>query len=262
VAGPGLDIDTALVVPCYNEAGRFPSARFQEFLGECPDLALVLVDDGSTDSTPQRLQELAGVAPDRVHLLTLPANRGKAEAVRAGLLRALELDVAAVGYWDADLATPLEAVSEFRAVLAERPQVELVMGARVVLLGRQIERRPLRHYVGRAAATAIALVLGLRVYDTQCGAKLLRVTPELGAILEQPFEARWIFDVELLARLVAVRGRAGAAEAIYELPLTVWADVAGSKVAAGDYLSAVRDLLRIRRRYFSSGGGPGALPRG
>ena len=110
--------------------------------------------------------------------------------------------------------------------------------------------------MGRAAATAIALVLGLRVYDTQCGAKLLRVTPRLPELLAEPFAAGWIFDVELLARLIVAHGSAARAEqVIYELPLESWADVPGSKVGSVDYLRAGLDLLRIRRRYFRSAGG-------
>jgi hypothetical protein len=116
--------------------------------------------------------------------------------------------------------------------------------------------------VGRAAATAIALVLGLRAYDTQCGAKLLRVTPALPGMLAEPFRAGWIFDVELLARLIQARGSsADAAEAIYELPLESWSDVPGSKVGLLDYLRAGVDLLRIQRRYFSGPRGGAAPPR-
>ena len=222
---------------------------------------MVLVDDGSRDATPERLREVAEAAPDRVHVLTLPANRGKAEAVRAGLQRALELEPAYVGYWDADLATPLPAVLEFRALLESRPEIELVQGARVVLMGRHIERRALRHYVGRVAATAIALVLGLRVYDTQCGAKLMRVTPALRGVLAEPFVAGWIFDVELLARLVGVWGSAErASEALFELPLERWRDVPGSKVGVASYLRAAVDLLRIRRRYAPASRSPAVPP--
>jgi dolichyl-phosphate beta-glucosyltransferase len=255
--------ETVLVVPCYNEAARLPAAEFESFLRKSPEVSVVFVDDGSTDRTPERLLEVAAVAPERVEILTLPANVGKAEAVRAGLLHALELDPGFVGYWDADLATPLSSLLQFRAVLEERPALELVLGARVVLLGRRIERRPLRHYLGRAAATAIALVLGLRVYDTQCGAKLFRVTPALSRLLAEPFGARWIFDVELLARLIVERGGPDAvAERIYEYPLEVWTDVPGSKLRLRDYARAATDLRRVHRRYLSRRRAASAPPPG
>jgi dolichyl-phosphate beta-glucosyltransferase len=126
------------------------------------------------------------------------------------------------------------------------------MGARVQLLGRQIERSVLRHHMGRLAATAIAIALGLRVYDTQCGAKLFRSTPRLRGLLAEPFLTSWVFDVEILARFVrSLRGAPGspAAERIYELPLRRWTDVPGSKVKPWDFVRSGAELFRIWSAY-------------
>lgn len=243
---------TLVVIPCYDEAARLPTASYAEFLRAHDDVGFVFVDDGSRDGTLALLRGIASEAPDRVEVLALPSNVGKAEAVRRGMLRALEGEAVAVGFWDADLATPLDAILEFQQLLDRRPEIDLVIGSRVVLLGRRIERRALRHYLGRVAATAIALSLGLRVYDTQCGAKLFRAGAPTRALFAEPFVARWIFDVEILARMLQAR-RAGplapAAAAICEVPLTRWVDVAGSKVRTRDYLRGAVDLWRIRRRY-------------
>jgi hypothetical protein len=157
-----------------------------------------------------------------------------------------------VGYWDADLATPLESIASFVALLRGRPELVLVMGSRVALLGRQIRRRYARHLLGRAFATAASLVLQLPVYDTQCGAKLFRVTPETAALFSQPFRTRWIFDVEILARMV-VATRNGASRAaqdsIYEYPLEQWQDVQGSRLKLRDFATAALDLAAIGWRY-------------
>jgi glycosyltransferase involved in cell wall biosynthesis len=252
--GPASARRTSVVVPCYDEARRFPSARFAAFLAAEPGIDFVFVDDGSRDGTLARLRALESGWPGRVQVLALAENAGKAEAVRRGMLRALDEPVAYAGYWDADLATPLEALLDFRGVLEARPALELAMGSRVVLLGRRIERRALRHYLGRVAATTISLVLGVRVYDTQCGAKLFRAGPGLRELFAEPFVARWAFDVELLARMVRARRERGLPPvdaAICEMPLAEWTDVAGSKVRPGDYLRAGLDLLRIRRRYLA-----------
>jgi glycosyltransferase involved in cell wall biosynthesis len=172
---------TVVVVPCYNEAARLDCAAFLAWASSAAAArtSLLFVDDGSTDGTAALLRDLAAAAPPgRLALLSLPANCGKAEAVRRGMLAAAASGSAvdAVGYLDADLATPLDALPDFRAVLdAPGRRFEMVFGARVALLGRDIRRKLARHYLGRVFATLAANVLGMRIYDTQTGAKLFRV---------------------------------------------------------------------------------------
>jgi glycosyltransferase involved in cell wall biosynthesis len=242
---------TLLVVPCYDEAARLRLDRYRAGLARDPALRLLFVDDGSRDATPRLLEEFARELPERVAWHRLARNSGKAEAVRQGMLRALASAPACAGYWDADLSTPLEDVAALRAVLDSRPAVVVALGARVRLLGRAIERRTLRHYGGRVFATGASWVLGLPVYDTQCGAKLFRATPEVAALFAEPFHVGWSFDVELLARLVSARRAAGrsAGEALYELPLDAWHDVPGSRVRASDLPRGLLELVRIHRRY-------------
>src|SRR6185437_8820913 len=167
----------ALVVPCFNEEERLDPAAFVAARVEGVALELVFVDDGSTDGTRGVLEALRARHPDRVRVVAQPVNGGKAEAVRRGVLDAFERRPDAVGFWDADLATPLSELPLLVQVLQERPEVEIVFGSRVKLMGRRIERRPWRHYLGRIFATAASVALTLPVYDTQCGAKLFRATP-------------------------------------------------------------------------------------
>jgi glycosyltransferase involved in cell wall biosynthesis len=240
---------TVVVVPCYNEATRLDGATFRAWAATHPDVGFLFVDDGSTDDTRTVLGALKDDAALRI--LALDQNGGKAEAVRQGVLHALTLPgVERVGFWDADLATPLDAIPSFEAVLDARPEVEIVLGSRVRLLGRKVERKAARHYFGRVAATAVSSLFDFSVYDTQCGAKLFRVTPTLPALFAQPFVTRWIFDVEIL-----VRWRNAAAPGtdlerhIVELPLERWTDVDGSKIKPHEFLLAPRELLRVWRTY-------------
>jgi glycosyltransferase involved in cell wall biosynthesis len=256
IRGPALNIpprkDTVVVVPCYNEASRLRPDLFREFVQATPAVSLLLVDDGSTDATAAVLEDLRGARPESIDVLRLSPNRGKAEAVRRGMLEALEGGARYVGYWDADLATPLDAVVGFREALEANPAIEILMGSRVKLLGRKIERRAARHYLGRVFATFASLTLRLPVYDTQCGAKMFRSTETLREVLSRPFEARWIFDVELLARFLRLRGRPEGPpehQPIQEYPLPVWIDVLGSKIRPADWARAAVDLLRIGVTY-------------
>ncbi len=238
-----------IVVPCFNEAARLPVEAFAAFGAKAPDVGFGRVDDGSTDATQDRLRELERRDPARFSLLATGANRGKAEAVRAGMLRALDVGATYAGYWDADLATPLEEIPRFVDVLERMPERRIVFGARVALLGRDIRRRAWRHYLGRVFATLASETLRVPVYDTQCGAKLFRAAPETRALFAEPFLSEWVFDVELVARLVAALGPEAVTHAIYELPLERWTDVGDSKVRPRDFARAALDLVRIQRRY-------------
>jgi glycosyltransferase involved in cell wall biosynthesis len=234
--------DAILIVPCFDEAARLDGERFLQ-LARAPGLRLLFVDDGSSDGTPARLADLRARADGAIDVLTLARNEGKAEAVRRGLLRALELGAPLVGYADADLSTPPEELLRLLAE-ARRTGLAAVLGSRVALLGTDIRRSALRHYLGRVFATFASLVLRLRVYDTQCGAKLFRASPPLRAALQDPFRSRWAFDVEILGRLLA----AGLREADFiEIPLQKWADVGGSKLTLVQMLRAALDLWRIGR---------------
>ena len=104
-----------------------------------------------------------------------------------------------------------------------------------------------RHYLGRVFATASSIVLGLDVYDTQCGAKVFRAGPSLAAAVAEPFASRWVFDVELLSRLH--RGSGGVtglpASAFLEVPLNEWHDVHRHEARPASVRRAVADLARI-----------------
>jgi glycosyltransferase involved in cell wall biosynthesis len=241
-----------IIIPCYNEGRRLDNSRFIAFACPVHEISFLFVDDGSTDNTLALLKSLKNLEPTKFPILTLSKNSGKAEAVRQGVLTALKGCPDYVGFWDADLATPLEALPTFLDLAESRPDVEMVMGARVKLLGRRIERQASRHYLGRVFATAVSLVLGLGVYDTQCGAKVFRVSPSLEGLFAEPFASRWIFDVEIIARLIQARHRnklSDAASVIYELPLTDWRDVSGSKLKAADFVRAAWELAKIHHRY-------------
>jgi hypothetical protein len=82
----------------------------------------------------------------------------------------------------------------------------------------------------------------------QCGAKLFRASAELTSILREPFRSRWIFDVEILARIMAKRRgspQPRMEEAVYELPLQEWHDVRGSKLRPTDFARALSELAVI-----------------
>jgi dolichyl-phosphate beta-glucosyltransferase len=248
----GHSSETILVVPCYNEAKRLDLAKFRASATENRGLRFLFVNDGSTDDTSAVLRELHESRPETFLTHELPQNGGKAEAVRQGFLQALELSPTYVGFWDADLSAPLDEVDGMLAIFRNSPQIEMVFGARVNLLGREVRRKLYRHYLGRVFATMVARALGLGIYDTQCGAKLFRVNDYLPKFFQEAFISKWIFDVEIIARSIQLRRAAKLApvsEIIYEQPLMNWNDVAGSKLRFRDFFVVYGDFLRIYHRY-------------
>jgi glycosyltransferase involved in cell wall biosynthesis len=241
---------TTIIIPCFNEASRLPARRFLDFAASRGDIRFLTVDDGSTDDTRDLLTSLARSSPV-FSVLGLDRNVGKGEAVRQGVLRALAGDAAFVGFWDADLSAPLEAVDGFRADLEADPALEAVFGARVRMAGRTIERSAFRHYAGRIFATIADTTLGLLFYDSQCGAKLFRAGPCARALFEAPFHSRWLFDLEIALRLEKWGKSRGVIleRLVHERPLESWRHHPDSRLTAGAGARALLDVLRLRRRY-------------
>jgi glycosyltransferase involved in cell wall biosynthesis len=253
-----------IIIPCYNESQRLPADDFKAFARNHSGQKFLFVNDGSTDDTLTILKDLRDFAPEQFAICDLPSNVGKGEAVRTGILRGYDSAPDYMGYWDADLATPLEVILTFCELLDSRPEIEMVFGARVRLLGRDIERRALRHYPGRIFATAASLVLGLTIYDTQCGAKLFRASSNLRPLFQEPFLSRWLFDIEIVARLIQARRGTELPQpknVIYEFPLQIWHDVPDSKVKAWDFGKAFVGLGRIYWYYFFKDRWPATVER-
>ena len=243
---------TVVVIPCFNEAHRLRPDELRRAVDQHESLKLLLVNDGSTDGTGDLLAALSESSAGRIDVMQLQRNVGKGEAVRLGVNQANAATARYVGFWDADLATPLADVAVFERILDDQQQLFTVFGARVKLMGRHVRRNEARHYVGRVFATFVSMSLRAAVYDTQCGAKLFRGGELLRTVFEEPFTSRWVFDVEILARLNRLHRQGQGpplTSLLYEHPLMRWVDVKGSKVSVADFPSAALDLLRIHLRY-------------
>lgn len=242
----------AVVIPCFNEADRLKVDVFAEFACDCDDVELIFVDDGSADTTMQSAQDVAARAAASVSVLRLDRNCGKAEAVRQGMLWASQRDFSAIAFWDADLATPLHTISDFLDVLTRHAGVEVVWGTRLPLMGHTIDRDAVRRQTGRLFSGCSAAAVGVGIRDALCGAKMFRTGPILDAILAQPFSSRWIFDVEILARLDTLLKRTSGTpvnESLYEFPLDEWYEIAGSRLRMTDFLRAAVELTDLCWRY-------------
>lgn len=238
-----------IVIPCYNEAERLDRDQINRYLETHPHIYMLGVNDGSSDDTLKMLQGLEQSWPGRFMAWDMPSNGGKAEAVRNGVLQCLKNDTYDyIGYWDADFSTPLEELDWFIQFAGGELTHRMIIGSRVARLGSKVQRKIMRHYLGRIFSTVTSNMLRLRVYDTQCGAKLVKAD-EAGWLFEQPFGSKWFFDVEILARLINRYGRNEVYEGVLEIPLRSWLEIKGSKLKLSDFIKVPLELLKIKRKY-------------
>lgn len=234
-----------MIIPCFNEEDRFRSGEFVSYLENRDKRCFLFVDDGSRDATPVILDRLKDRFPDQVRVIALPGNRGKAAAVREGMLSAIEWkDFDLLGYMDADLSTPIREIDRFAELLENKEEVIMVLGSRS-LGGTRITGRSFLYRAGGASFAWLAsLFLGIRFHDTQCGFKVFR--PEAAkAVFASPFVSKWIFDVEVLARMIQRYGRVECRRAILEYLLKEWSQRGGSKIPLYRKITSFFMLIRI-----------------
>jgi glycosyltransferase involved in cell wall biosynthesis len=153
------------MMPAYNEEAALPAVLGEavEALEEqCDSWELVMVDDGSTDRTPEILREWSGRDP-RVRIVTQETNQGYSKALARGFD---SCRYEAIFYTDADAQFDLREIVRLHPYLAE---VDMVTGYRV---GRQDP--PVRHLTSAVYNRLQGWLLGIRVRDVNCAFKLFR----------------------------------------------------------------------------------------
>ncbi len=239
--------NTCIVIPCYNEEKGISNIEYSNFLNNNPEVLICFVNDGSNDNTLEVLNVLKAKHETKIHILSLEKNSGKAEAVRTGINYCnARFQHQYIGYLDADLATTLEEFIELRNYL--QGEVVFSFGSRIRKIGSTIERENSRFLIGRVVATFISNILGIKVYDTQCGSKLF--TREISEkLFQKKFISKWLFDVEIFYRMILLFGREKAILKMLEIPLKLWVEKGDSKVKFSYGFKLWIDLYTISREY-------------
>ena len=230
----------SIVIPAYNEALRIGATlkkvrqylESRNFPGE-----LIVVDDGSTDRTPDLLRDFQEQYP-AMRILQNEVNRGKGFSVRRGVLEARG---GLILFTDSDLSAPIEETNKLLAALESS-------GAAAAVGSRALKRRLIgvhqpwhREFAGRGFNLLVRLLTGLKIRDTQCGLKLFR-----RAATRRAFELQRVrgfgFDPEVLFLVERFGGQ------VVEVPVR-WNDSPATKVrflrdSAGMFL----DLVALRWR--------------
>lgn len=241
---------TCIIIPCYNEELRIDIQYIIYFLTISENIEILFVNDGSTDNTKEVLKKIIQKFPHKTFLLDQEINRGKGLSIFLGLKHCLLLNkYDFVGYFDADLASPLTEIYSLLKPFIDNKNTILTMGARVKLLGHNIKRNWTRHFLGRIFATTVSYLFKIPVYDSQCGAKLFKIEI-LDKILVSPFSTKWLFDLEIILRL---RNHYNLMNynnnIIMEVPLKTWEEKSKSKLKISDFFSIPFQIIKIYLRY-------------
>ena len=231
-----------IVIPVRNEERRLGPglARLAESLqaNQCPDVLIVVSDNGSTDWTRAVAIEAATKIPYRVvyHRATDGADKGVAifsawESAPEGY------DVLA--YCDTDMATDPEALVRGYRLIAEG-KADLVAGSRWHCDSKVVGRTWKRSLISATLSCFWRMLPGAHMTDPGCGLKLVRRSSYASLIL--PDEARgFSFGAEVLVRLARAGGR------LREIPV-VWTDDDAGRIRLGktgrEYAATWWRLLR------------------
>lgn len=241
---PGVPqvVDLEVSIPAYNEASRLPRTleRTVEYLDRQPwSSRLVVVDNGSSDGTADVVR-----AHIRASRSTVPvelvgcARPGKGAAVRRALLRSR---ARFVGFFDADLATPVETLSI--AMQHLEAGAAAVVGSRYTAGAQFVHAQPASRRLGGAAFRFMTRSLVQGIHDTQCGFKFFDRTAIVPALVSCRTSG-FAFDVELLRHVQ----KAGLD--IVEVPVA-WSHADGSSFSPlRDGMSAFRTVIQLQRYAF------------
>ena len=246
---------TALIVPCYNEECRLDAIQFMGFLRQNPSYSAIFIDDASDDETLDVLESIReAIDCDRVQVLSLPQNVGRAEAIRQGVLLALspefqrDHDIDFIGLLDASLTTTLSEIRRMVDVAARRDDIDLVIGSRLYLNGHSVHRNSLRKISSQLLSFATSRMIGLCVCDTRCSVKIFRNGRWLESVFGAKFSSRSLFDIEILARIKKSLGSVANSK-IFEYPLEAWQQPEDSRLKILDLIKAPWQLCRMVLKY-------------
>lgn len=227
-----------IVIPAHNEAARIVPT-LTDYCTEFRQVGtVVVVANGCSDGTAAAVRELQSEFGNLV-LIDIPNAIGKGGAVRVGFATGEE---EYVGFADADGST---SAAEFKRLFDElvRSDADALVGSRWLPQSRiTTAQSGTRRIASRAFNTIVRSFFGLRLKDTQCGAKLFRRT-SLSAIQSALEVADFAFDIEVLVRLQQ------SGRHIVEEP-TVWTDrAAGTKIQLlRSSLAMLKSVIRLRLR--------------
>jgi glycosyltransferase involved in cell wall biosynthesis len=190
------DVVVSLVLPAYNEAEKLEDAvtRISQALEERRyRYEIIIAEDGSTDGTAERAEELA----QKLHYVR-HIHREKRLGRGTALNNAFKQSNGEVlVYMDLDLSTDLKSLKPLvEAIMVEG--YDLSTGSRM-LPESKVERGLRRSISSKTYNFLVRQMLGSKVRDHQCGFKAFKREPLL-RLIDEVEATHWFWDTEILVR--------------------------------------------------------------
>ena len=230
------EFDISIVIPAFNEGSRISKTlvSLKEYFDQSfPNYEVIVVDDGSTDSTSSVVLGFNDKIKN-LRLISYPKNQGKGYAVRMGVTNSKGNLIL---FADADGSTPFSQTKKLIDI--SKQGFDVVIGSRAlseegVVLKTSLHRKVL----GRIFSIFVRSILHFSILDTQCGFKLFKKNAAKVIFPLQTLNG-FSFDVELLY-LARIKNFS-----VREVPVN-WSNVEGSKVRLiNDSVKMFFDLLKI-----------------
>lgn len=233
-----------LVVPAFNEESRI-KIRDWEAISFIDNVKVTFVDDGSTDATAKILGTMG-----KCDVISTSKNLGKAAAIKFGIdhiIREYSIDPYDwLGFLDADSAFEVEEIKRILNMASETRFREYagIWASRVKMLGREIDRNELRHYVSRILITFLSFGMREFPYDSQAGFKLFRAKFFLNSIKTLKIRTRWFVDLEIWTH---IKLNSDNEVLIWEEPVISWHEVKGSRIRLKHFPTITREVFLVKQ---------------
>jgi len=196
-------------------------------------IEVVVVNNNSSDATPQIAEAFAAAHPDYACVFHEP-RQGKGAAVKTGMLNGRG---AYLFICDADLSMPIEEVNRFLPPAIDG--YDVAIASRELPGAKRVGEPEYRHLMGRVFNLIVRVLAVPGIQDTQCGFKAFRREVAQDVFPRQTIDG-WGFDVEVLfiARKLGYR--------LDEVPITWYYKPQSRVKPIHDSINMFVEVLRVR----------------